>query len=70
MALRRSWRTVAADVGVDELIAHFCMGHRVLSVRSVSGSKRFCIFLQPDLSPEQCDPRNPSSPVRCTPDGR
>jgi integrase len=27
MALRRTWRTVAADCGVDELIAHFCLGH-------------------------------------------
>jgi integrase len=27
MALRRTWRTVAADAGIDELIAHFCLGH-------------------------------------------
>jgi len=27
MALRRTWRTIAADCGVDELIAHFCLGH-------------------------------------------
>jgi integrase len=27
MMYRRTWRTVAADVGVDELIAHFCLGH-------------------------------------------
>jgi integrase len=25
--LRRTWRTVAADIGVDELIAHFLLGH-------------------------------------------
>jgi integrase len=27
MMYRRGWRTVAADLGVDELIAHFCLGH-------------------------------------------
>jgi integrase len=27
MALRRTWRTIAADAGIDELIAHFCLGH-------------------------------------------
>ena len=27
MALRRTWRTVAADCGVDELLAHFMLGH-------------------------------------------
>ena len=27
MALRRTWRTLAADCGIDELIAHFCLGH-------------------------------------------
>ena len=27
MALRRTWRTIAADSGVDELIAHFMLGH-------------------------------------------
>jgi integrase len=27
MALRRTWRTVAADAGVDELLAHFMLGH-------------------------------------------
>ena len=27
MAYRRTWRTVAAELGVDELIAHFCLGH-------------------------------------------
>ena len=27
MALRRTWRTIAADCGVDELIAHFMLGH-------------------------------------------
>jgi integrase len=27
MMLRRTWRTVAADVGVDELVAHFLLGH-------------------------------------------
>jgi integrase len=27
MMYRRTWRTVAADVGVDELIAHFSLGH-------------------------------------------
>lgn len=27
MALRRTWRTIAADSGVDELLAHFMLGH-------------------------------------------
>jgi integrase len=27
MALRRTWRTVAAECGVDELLAHFMLGH-------------------------------------------
>jgi len=27
MMYRRGWRTIAADLGVDELIAHFCLGH-------------------------------------------
>lgn len=27
MAYRRTWRTIAADLGIDELIAHFCLGH-------------------------------------------
>lgn len=27
MALRRTWRTVAADSGVDELLSHFMLGH-------------------------------------------
>ena len=27
MALRRTWRTVAADSGVDELFSHFMLGH-------------------------------------------
>jgi integrase len=27
MALRRTWRTIAADCGVDELMAHFMLGH-------------------------------------------
>jgi integrase len=27
MSLRRTWRTVAADAGVDELLAHFLLGH-------------------------------------------
>jgi integrase len=27
MMYRRTWRTIAADVGVDELLAHFCLGH-------------------------------------------
>jgi integrase len=27
MALRRTWRTVAADCGVDELLSHFMLGH-------------------------------------------
>jgi integrase len=27
MSLRRTWRTIAADCGVDELIAHFMLGH-------------------------------------------
>jgi integrase len=27
MSLRRTWRTIAADCGVDELLAHFLMGH-------------------------------------------
>jgi integrase len=27
MMYRRTWRTLAADLGVDELIAHFCLGH-------------------------------------------
>jgi integrase len=27
MAYRRTWRTLAADAGIDELIAHFCLGH-------------------------------------------
>jgi hypothetical protein len=27
MDLRRTYRTIAADLGVDELIAHFLMGH-------------------------------------------
>jgi integrase len=26
-ALRHTWRTVAADCGVDELLAHFMLGH-------------------------------------------
>jgi len=28
MMLRRTWRTVAADIGVDELMSHFLLGHR------------------------------------------
>jgi hypothetical protein len=27
MALRRTWRTGSADAGVDELLAHFMLGH-------------------------------------------
>lgn len=27
MMYRRTWRTIAADLGIDELIAHFCLGH-------------------------------------------
>jgi integrase len=27
ISLRRTWRTIAADCGVDELIAHFMLGH-------------------------------------------
>jgi integrase len=27
MMLRRTWRTVAAELGIDELLAHFLMGH-------------------------------------------
>jgi hypothetical protein len=27
MMLRRTYRTVAADCGVDEMLAHFLMGH-------------------------------------------
>jgi hypothetical protein len=27
MLYRRTWRTLAADCGVDELVAHFCLGH-------------------------------------------
>jgi integrase len=27
MMYRRTWRTIAADSGIDELIAHFCLGH-------------------------------------------
>jgi len=27
MALRRTWRTIAAAAGIDELIAHFCLGY-------------------------------------------
>ena len=27
MMLRRGWRTIAADLGVDELISHFLLGH-------------------------------------------
>lgn len=28
MMYRRTWRTVAADLGVDELVAMFCQGHK------------------------------------------
>ena len=27
IALRRTWRTVAAECGIDELLAHFMLGH-------------------------------------------
>jgi hypothetical protein len=36
-ALRHTWRTVAADCGVDELLAHFMLGHvRRISAKPTS----------------------------------
>jgi integrase len=40
MMFRRTWRTIAADIGVDELIAHFLLGHRPLGISPGYVAKR------------------------------
>ena len=39
MMYRRTWRTAAADVGVDELIAHFSLGHVPAGISRVCVAK-------------------------------